>query len=272
VPTVIAIAVYFCVADGVLIAQCAYYNWVNGRKGEGMGEGGRGTKDGAIGGVGGSVEHTNVDVIGEEEPLLSRQRSGSITIPGSQMRRRTMSSSGSSAGARRRSSQSHDVLARILEENDGQGGTRLWMRNLLSILGIMTVGTAGWAIAWGSGAWTPTPVGSGGASGGGGDTGPLGAQVLGYLSAAAYLGARIPQIVKNAREKSCEGALNISSPLLPFHTLLPLRPNTPPSSQLTQIPPNTQAYPSSSSSSPSWATSPTARESSSTPSTTTIYS
>lgn len=219
-PTVIAIAVYFCVADGVLIAQCAYYNWVNGRKDEGMEEGGRGTKDGAIGGVVGSVEHRNVDVIGEEEPLLSRQRSGSITIPGSQMRRRTMSSSGSSAGARRHSSQSHDVLARILEENDGQGSTRLWMRNLLSILGIMTVGTAGWAIAWGSGAWTPTPVGSGDASGvGGGDTGPLGAQVLGYLSAAAYLGARIPQIVKNAREKSCEGALNIPSPLIPFHTL-----------------------------------------------------
>ena len=32
-----------------------------------------------------------------------------------------------------------------------------------------------------------------------------GAQILGYLSAVAYLGARIPQIVKNAREKSCEG-------------------------------------------------------------------
>ena len=29
--------------------------------------------------------------------------------------------------------------------------------------------------------------------------------MLGYLSAMLYLGARIPQIIKNYREKSCEG-------------------------------------------------------------------
>jgi uncharacterized protein with PQ loop repeat len=33
----------------------------------------------------------------------------------------------------------------------------------------------------------------------------FGAQVLGYVSAVCYLGARIPQIIKNQREKSCEG-------------------------------------------------------------------
>jgi len=33
----------------------------------------------------------------------------------------------------------------------------------------------------------------------------LGAQILGYISAICYLGARIPQIVKNQRERSCEG-------------------------------------------------------------------
>jgi hypothetical protein len=33
----------------------------------------------------------------------------------------------------------------------------------------------------------------------------LGAQILGYASAVCYLGARIPQIIKNQREKSCEG-------------------------------------------------------------------
>lgn len=31
------------------------------------------------------------------------------------------------------------------------------------------------------------------------------AQVLGYFSAAAYLGARIPQIIKNQKARSCEG-------------------------------------------------------------------
>lgn len=34
---------------------------------------------------------------------------------------------------------------------------------------------------------------------------PMGAKVLGYLSAVLYLAARVPQIVKNAREGSCEG-------------------------------------------------------------------
>lgn len=32
-----------------------------------------------------------------------------------------------------------------------------------------------------------------------------GAQVLGYISAVAYLGARLPQIYKNYKNKSCEG-------------------------------------------------------------------
>jgi hypothetical protein len=33
----------------------------------------------------------------------------------------------------------------------------------------------------------------------------VGASVLGYFSAVCYLGARIPQILKNYRDKSCEG-------------------------------------------------------------------
>jgi solute carrier family 66 (lysosomal lysine-arginine transporter), member 1 len=161
-----------------------------------------------------------VDVIGEEEPLLSRQRSGSLTIPGSGRRRRTSSSSSGAAARRRSSAQGNNVLARILEENDEQGRRnrgKVWMKNIISIVGIMILGAVGWAMAWGSGAWRPTPVGSGagavtGAGDGDGDTGPVGAQILGYVSAVAYLGARIPQIVKNAREKSCEG----TAPYDPF--------------------------------------------------------
>lgn len=209
VPTVIAIAVYFCVADGVLIAQCGYYEYYV-RQGGGQGE---------YAGKSAPEDATMADALGEEEPLLARQRSGSITIPGSQRRasRRRRTSSSSSAptttiDARRRSSQATDyyLLSQILEEDEAQD-TKMWIRNSLSLLGIVVVGTAGWAIAWGSGAWMPTPVASG-AGGGGGDTGPWGAQILGYASAVAYLGARIPQIVKNARERSCEG-MHIPIPL-----------------------------------------------------------
>lgn len=221
VPTVVAIAVYFCCLDGVLVLQWGYYTWVYGARGyaatatataNGKGSGGGG------GGVGYAVEGEER----EEQPLLARQRSrsrsGSITIPGSGSgsqppSRRTSSSATtvSSGAARRRSSQASHLLllAQILEEDNNQQGRppmQPWMQNLLSILGVVVVGTLGWAIAWGSGAWTPTPVDSASGSGdGAAAAGPLGAQILGYASAVAYLGARIPQIVKNARERSCEG-------------------------------------------------------------------
>lgn len=74
------------------------------------------------------------------------------------------------------------------------------MKNTLSVFGIMAVGAAGWAIAWKSGVWVPQPTATG-------DEEPiaLGAEILGYASAICYLGARIPQIIKNQRERSCEG-------------------------------------------------------------------
>ena len=78
----------------------------------------------------------------------------------------------------------------------------------MSILAICIVGAAGWALAYKSGAWKPSPTSN--------DAEPedmaAGAQVLGYLSAVAYLGARIPQIIKNSKEKSCEGSLNSPAP------------------------------------------------------------
>ena len=180
VPVVIAIAVYFCVADGVLIGQCLYYRIVNKRK-----DVQEQTRESVL-----------VDEDGEEEPLLSRQRSGSLTIPGSMKRRP------SSTSIRRRSSvnrHERDTLSKILEEDEKKGGQ--WFRNLISILMIIAAGTAGWTIAWQSGVWKPTPqheVTEG-------ESMAVGAQVLGYLSAVAYLGARLPQIYKNWREKSCEG-------------------------------------------------------------------
>jgi solute carrier family 66 (lysosomal lysine-arginine transporter), member 1 len=174
VPVVIAIAIYFCFADGVLISQCLYYNIINKRK---------------------DARAVAAEAcVSEEEPLLVRTRSGSLTIPGS--RRRS-----SIASLRRRSSgqQSTDVLWKIMEEDESSG--RLWLRNTVSVLSIIAAGTAGWALAWQSGAWKPTPEHRDSAR----EHMAVGAQVLGYASAVAYLGARIPQIIKNWREKSCEG-------------------------------------------------------------------
>jgi solute carrier family 66 (lysosomal lysine-arginine transporter), member 1 len=236
VPTVVAIAVYFCVADGVLIGQCGWYWYFNSGVFDGDGGDGDAVKKGnkmggrrTSGSGGGSQVVDGMGGEEEEEPLLARQRSGSITIPGSGERRRRRSSrarssvgagagAAAAAAARRRGSQADHLWAGIVEEERGnRAGARgkASMKNLLSLLAIVAVGTAGWAIAWGSGAWRPTPVLDGADSGG--ETGPLGAQLLGYASALAYLGARIPQIVKNARDKSCEGTYTVlHSHPLPF--------------------------------------------------------
>ena len=173
-PVVIAIAIYFCLADGVLIAQCLYYNIINKRKDA-------------------KAMRRNTGV-SEAEPLLARTRSGSMTIPGS--RRRS-----STASSRRRSfgQQQTDVLSKILEEDENSG--RSWLRNTISVLAIIAAGTAGWALAWQSGTWKPSPEHQGNSD----KHIAVGAEVLGYASAAAYLGARIPQIIKNWRDKSCEG-------------------------------------------------------------------
>ena len=178
VPTVIALAIYFCFADLILISQCLYYNALNAR---------RQRKLSAM-----TAESTG----SEEAPLLQRsssfagqrRRRSSLGLPGSQARRR-------SSASRRRSS-----LAAIVEE---ESGTRAWFKNTISIFLVCAAGAAGWAIAWQSNVWRPAPE-EGGHSGGGHST-PVGAEVLGYISAVCYLGARIPQIIKNQRERSCEG-------------------------------------------------------------------
>ncbi|EXJ77720.1 hypothetical protein A1O3_09949 [Capronia epimyces CBS 606.96] len=192
VPVVTAIGVYFCIADGVLIAQCLYYGIVNKRRE------GRALLDGQASSSSGGAHHPGDDDHNdEEEPLLKRTRTNSITIPGSANTRRHSSHS----VRRRRSSLAQtDQLAKILEESD-ESGTRLWFKNVMSVLAIVVVGAAGWALAYESGAWKPSPTSRDSNQ----EEIAPGAQILGYLSAVAYLGARIPQIVKNAREKSCEG-------------------------------------------------------------------
>ncbi|TVY93702.1 putative vacuolar amino acid transporter [Lachnellula willkommii] len=169
VPTVIALAIYFCIADLVLISQCLYYNHIN-------------------------AQRRQSSVISEHEPLLARRRSSdTIGLPGSH-RRRSSARSGTSQ-------HSESPLSKILEENE-EGTGNQWVKNSLSALGVIVVGTAGWAIAWQAGVWKPSPldVGVERAS----ET-ALGAKILGYTSAICYLGARIPQIVKNYKDKSCDG-------------------------------------------------------------------
>lgn len=159
VPTVIALAIYFCFADSILISQCVYYNVVNSRRKRKASEQSTDTEDSA------------------ETPLLGRvnSRNDSIGLPGSHRR--------STAESRRRTSERRrDSLADIVGE--GRGGSREWIKNTLSVIAVCAAGAIGWVVAWKTGAWKPA-VDSGVADNEGM---AVGAQVLGYASAVAYLG------------------------------------------------------------------------------------
>jgi solute carrier family 66 (lysosomal lysine-arginine transporter), member 1 len=140
-----------------------------------------------------------------EEPLLSRQNSNrhrrrsSLGLPGSHMGHPSEHRRSSAASRRARESfQRRESLAHVVEEEPGMRG---WVKNTVSILAVCAVGTAGWVIAWRTGVWTPAPP----EDQEGSTNMALGAQILGYISAVCYLGARIPQIIKNQRDRSCEG-------------------------------------------------------------------
>jgi hypothetical protein len=158
VPTVIALAIYFCFADAVLLSQCFYYNTLNARR----------ERKRSIAAAENAVIDENAPLIGETQENLG--------LPGSRRR--------SSAASRRRtrsSAERSNSLSNILEE--GQGSTA-WLKNTLSVAIILIAGAAGWAIAWRAGAWKPTPVDVSD----GGRHMPIGAEVLGYASAVCYLG------------------------------------------------------------------------------------
>ncbi|EFQ98490.1 vacuolar membrane PQ loop repeat protein [Nannizzia gypsea CBS 118893] len=179
VPVAVAIAVYFCIADGVLICQCIYYNEKASRQLKRP--------------VSSHAEHNEegddrAHVPQPTTPLLSRRMSENLGQSGRRGPDGNLSN--------------HDPLAKMLEEDEPES---TWAKNILSLLGICTAGAAGWVIAWKTGAWQPTPTqpikGPGEMA--------VGAQIFGYLSALCYLGARIPQIVKNHRERSCKAGLSL---------------------------------------------------------------
>jgi hypothetical protein len=160
VPVIIAIAVYFCIADGVLISQCMYYKLRIARREQRR-----------------HSRQLSNELPTPTTPLLGRRFSDELSIPGSRRRR----SSGSLRDHQRRASHADDTLAKIVEESDS--GAQAWVKNVFSVLTIAIIGAGGWAIAWQTGVWKPMPEEESG-----GTQMATGAQVLGYFSAVCYLG------------------------------------------------------------------------------------
>lgn len=180
-PSAIAIGCYFCVADVIMISQCLYYNALNAR---------RRNRQASAPTTGGSLS--------EEEPLLARRQStGSANggLPGSQRQ-----------DSFRRDSTGFDPLQRIVTGEDNTPQRSAWVTNTLSLVFVYVLGTAAWFIS-------REVIGPGAASDPADVADPAPADkpvvavgmVLGYISALCYLCARIPQIIKNWRQKSTEG-------------------------------------------------------------------
>lgn len=186
-PTAVALAVYFCFADVVLITQCVYYNALTARREARLnGNGNAETQNGASRAV--------EDEPDEEEPLLSRRRRSSLAgLPGSQRRHSSMA----------RDVSNLDPLARCITGEDETPDAHPWLHNTLSLVAVYVVGTAGFFVSYGMGAWgdhTDAPE-----IPEAGDAVTAFGLTMGYVSAALYLLARLPQIFKNYKEKSCEG-------------------------------------------------------------------
>lgn len=174
-PTVIALAIYFCFADFVLLSQVLYYNNLAQHR----------QRRAALV----SASETTDANADPTQPLLAPRRR-----PSAASRR----SSRSTANRRQSSTSRRDSLSALIEKRPS--ASTVLARNALAILGTCAAGTLGWVLAWQFGAWTARHDG-----GGGGEKQAMGAQILGYASAALYLGARIPQIIQNWRKKSTDG-------------------------------------------------------------------
>ncbi|KAJ3467229.1 hypothetical protein MRS44_004793 [Fusarium solani] len=173
-PTAVALAGYFCVADLVLISQVLYYNALNARR----------------------ARRAENEDPSEESPLIAsqrRRRSSSFGLPGSQRRHATHTES------------SMEPLRKIVTGEDETPDSSPWIHNALSLLAVYAIGFAGWFVSYKVGAWDGADPGTPDSP----DHAKTGIEIagltLGYFSAALYLCARIPQIIKNYREKSCEG-------------------------------------------------------------------
>lgn len=196
VPTVIALAAYFCVADAVLLGQVFYYRVVNKKRKEQADDGGKTGVEGETAPLLADGHVTSPKVAARKRHSLTDVRDDNMGLPGSRRR----SSTASSKSRPRQRTMSSGQLSPVLEEPTR---TRAWLKNTLAVICIIAAGTAAWAIAWKLGAWKPTPIGHEDDTPG--DSTPVGAEVLGYISAVLYLGARLPQIMQNYRQRSTEG-------------------------------------------------------------------
>lgn len=160
VPVVVAIAVYFVLADGILIAQCLYYKYQNPQH-ESIHR----------------RRRSSTETPDPTTPLLGRHFSDGLEAGPASAQRDALVN-----GRENSPTDLGDPLAKLMEEGE-EGGRSAWVRNTSSTVAIGIIGLAGWAVAWQTGMWKPASQGQNG-----GVDMAAGAQVMGYVSAVCYLG------------------------------------------------------------------------------------
>lgn len=167
-PGVIFLAVWYCIADSLIFFSYFYYKGLAKRRKEKKPHHRRTSSEAA-------TSHSE----DPQAPLLDRRNSARRHSHGTHHRRDSISSF-------------------LVPEADQ---TNIWTQFVLPILFVLGAGALGYFV-----------TGDGDAAGQQPDLDPLpdkpmqlGPQVLGYISASLYLGARIPQILQNYHRKSVEG-------------------------------------------------------------------
>ena len=165
VPTVVALAVYFCFADFVLIFQCLYYRR--------LGAGSHHTP---------SRKSRDTPEDASQEPLLGERRNAEV---------------GSGTSNRDPVALLDESVVEATYRSDNSGShsffNKALLSNTLAVLVICLIGIAAWAITWLTGLWRPTVDSIHEKT-----TQPLGPIILGYISAVCYLGY-VQYAVKRAR-------------------------------------------------------------------------
>ena len=121
-PTVLATAAYFCLADALLIGQCFYYKWLKPCPDEHW-----------------ASASASDD---PDQPLLHRKDSN-IGLPRSRRQ--------SPAAQAKRNFDFVSAALHAIKEDESN--IKRWVWNVISILSVSLVGAVGWIIAWKAGLW-----------------------------------------------------------------------------------------------------------------------
>ena len=174
-PGVILLAVWFCIADGMLISSYLYYSRKPAHKHH---HHHHHHNDATAAAEEGRVETGN-----ENQPLLADATTGSAT-PGTKRK-----------SSSRRKSQRRDSLASLVAPE----ATNIWTSYVLPLAFVLLAGFVGYLFSSHSASNVPEkpPVAD--------EPMKAGPEILGYLSAVLYLGARLPQIYQNHKKRSVHG-------------------------------------------------------------------